>query len=94
MRALRRSSGSGSAAVRVWLSALIFASEFLYAPTNLSFDTVLVTTGPSNQPSCLSVVVGAGRVHTTTSRRARRRARGTVAPRAGVELAGARAILH
>jgi hypothetical protein len=48
------------------------ANEFLYASTCLSFDIVAGMTGPANQPSCLSVVAAAGRVHTTTSRRARR----------------------
>jgi hypothetical protein len=102
MRALRRSSDSGSAAVRVRLPTSTFddasagriVNEFLFAPTRLSFDTVLVMTGGGDPPSWLSVVVGAGRVHTTTSRRARRWARGTVAPRAGVSSAHAPAILH
>ena len=47
-------------------------NELLDAPTCLSFDTLPVVTGPDNQASCLSVVVGVGRVHTTTSGRARR----------------------
>ena len=70
------------------------ANEFLYAPTRLSFDTVLVITGGGDVPSWLSVVVAAGRVHTTTSRRARRWARGTVGQRAGEGSAHARAILR
>jgi hypothetical protein len=47
-------------------------NEFLHAPTCLNFDTLPAVTGPGYQASCLSVVVGVGRVHTTTSRRARR----------------------
>ena len=44
---------------------------------------MLAITGLGNQPSCWSVVLAAGRVGTTTSRRARRWARGRVLPRAG-----------
>ena len=76
-------------AVRVWLGldsqdslAACIANEFIEAPACLSIDTVPVMAGPGNQPSCL-VVVGAGRVGTTTSRRARRWARGTVGHRVG-----------
>ena len=86
-----RALDSGSAAVRVWLSA---SNEFLYAPTRLSFDTVLVMTGGGDQPSCLLVVVAAGMVHTTTSRRARRWARDTVGQRAGEGWVDAPAILR
>jgi hypothetical protein len=38
----------------------------------LGFDMVQVMTGPGDRASCWSVVVAAGMVHTTTSRRARR----------------------
>jgi hypothetical protein len=69
------------------------ANEFLDAPTRLSFDLVLVMTGGVELPSWLLVVVAAGRVHTTTSRRAHRWARGTVRHRAGEGSADARAIL-
>jgi hypothetical protein len=44
-----RALDSGSAAVRVWLSA---SNEFLYAPTRLRLDIVPEMTGPGNQPSC------------------------------------------
>jgi hypothetical protein len=102
MGALRRSSGSGSAAVQVWFVNVDFhdavgarvVNEFLYARACLSYDTVPVMTGPGNQPSWLLVVVGAGRGRTTTSRRARPWARATVGQRAGDGWAHARAILH
>ena len=89
-------------AVRVWLSASIFTvpllrgsrDEFLFAPTRLNFDTGLVMTAGSDPASWLSVVVGAGRVHSTTSRRVRRWALGTAGQRAGEGWADARAILH
>jgi hypothetical protein len=72
MRTLWESSGCGSAAVRPRRGRQqAGTSEFLDAPTCLSFETVPIVTGPG-EPSWLSVVVGAGRVHTTTSRRARR----------------------
>jgi hypothetical protein len=93
---MRVSGGAGlvvSFDFRDALSARI-ANEFLYAPACLSFDIVPGGTGPGNQPSCLLVVAAAGRVRTTTSRRARRWARGTVPPRAGEGSADARAILH
>jgi hypothetical protein len=97
MRALRRTSGGGAGLV----FGLDFhdavasgsANEFLDAPTRLSVDTLPVVTGPGDQPSCLPVVVGAGMVHTTTSRRARRWARGTVPPGAGVGSVAGLAIL-
>jgi hypothetical protein len=62
MRALRRSSDSGSAAVRVRLPTSTFddavaariVNEFLFAPTRLSFDTVLVMTGGGDPPSGVS----------------------------------------
>jgi hypothetical protein len=41
-------------------------------PECLSFDRLPVGSGPGNRASCLSVAVGVGRVHTTTSGRARR----------------------
>jgi len=52
--------------------AACIANEFLDAPTRLIFDPVLVIAGGGELPSWLSVVVAAGRVHTTTSRRVRR----------------------
>lgn len=52
MRAWRRSLGSGPAALRVWLSALIneirwqrvAQTKSVYAPTLFGFDTGLLTT--------------------------------------------------
>ena len=92
--ALQRSSGSGSAAVQVLLSAARVASEFVYAPACLSFNMVLVMTGGGDQLSCLLVVVAAGTVGTTTSRRVHRWALGTVGQRAGAGSVVGRAILR
>jgi hypothetical protein len=69
------------------------ATESLDAPVCLSFDIVPATTSPGDRASCSSVVVAAGRVHTTTSPRARRWARDRAGPRAGACSVGAPAIL-
>lgn len=68
-------------------------NEFPDAPTCLGFDPVLVMTGAGGLPSWLLVVVAAGRVHTTTTGRVRRWARGTVGHRVGEGWVDARAIL-
>jgi hypothetical protein len=44
-------------------------NEFLSASFCLSFHTFAIVTGLGDQANCLTVVVGVGKVHTTTSRR-------------------------
>lgn len=68
------------------------ANEVPDDPTCLSFHPLLVMTGGGDQSSWLSVVAGAGRVHTTTSRRVPQWARAKVRQRAGEGSADARAI--
>ncbi|KBI73394.1 hypothetical protein N119_01821, partial [Mycobacterium tuberculosis MAL020192] len=72
---VRRPSGSG------WAPPAGSTNEILDAPNRLSVTAgYRYRAGPAAGPSCLSVVVAAGRVHTTTSRRARRWAQATALP--------------